>query len=326
MIDDKFALVILNPFARDGAAGKNWEYMATMLHKYDIPFLKIETFPDRRKTMDTIAQEVESGHYNIVIAIGGDGSLSDVINGMMLSGLEKKPMLGIIPAGTTNDIGKSFGIRTPNFSKRELKRCVKTIAKGKPYSLDLMLVNDDIYAADSFGIGFDPEVLYDRNKTRKEREFFTNGIGSYFPSLVDVAKKYVRPRGTILADNGKEQLQCPIFNLVVKGVRIYAGQFVLSDKIKADDGLLDAFVYRDFQSYFSEMLTDPLKRIMDPWIMDQVVQNSLQFHCRNIAVHLDREVITQVDGEEYVFDDHFTIKNIKHAIEILTPKGRQVDI
>ncbi len=46
--------------------------------------------------------------YDLVIAAGGDGTIFEVVNG--LADLEKRPMLGLIPAGTTNDFARALGI------------------------------------------------------------------------------------------------------------------------------------------------------------------------------------------------------------------------
>ena len=83
--------------------------------------------------------------YDIIVASGGDGTLSEVINGVMQ--LKKKPNIGFIPAGTTNDFAMNFRIPKTNLN------AAKTVVIGKPFPYDIGSFNGNYfhYVA-SFGI------------------------------------------------------------------------------------------------------------------------------------------------------------------------------
>ena len=81
------------------------------------------------------------GKYDVVVVAGGDGTLHEVICG--IAPMEQKPKIGIIPAGTINDVSRSLKI------SRNLKKALKTILNGKTMKHDLFKVNDEygIYAS-----------------------------------------------------------------------------------------------------------------------------------------------------------------------------------
>ena len=83
--------------------------------------------------------------FDLVICSGGDGTFNETVAGIL--SLEKKPPIGYIPAGTTNDFARSLEIPC---HMREAAKCAMT---GKPFACDIGSFNDDsfVYIA-SFGI------------------------------------------------------------------------------------------------------------------------------------------------------------------------------
>ena len=96
--------------------------------------------------------------YDLVVCSGGDGTLDEVVTGMMKRPAEKRIPIGYIPAGTTNDFAKSLEI------PRNMVEAARTAMLGKPFACDIGSFNDDsfVYIA-SFGIF--TEVSY---STRQE--------------------------------------------------------------------------------------------------------------------------------------------------------------
>ncbi|MHC4743408.1 MAG: diacylglycerol/lipid kinase family protein, partial [Planctomycetota bacterium] len=66
-----------------------------------------------------------------VIVVGGDGTINEVVNGMLGSGVDQVPRIGIIPAGSSNDLSKSIGI------PQELERACETILRGRVKVIDV---------------------------------------------------------------------------------------------------------------------------------------------------------------------------------------------
>ncbi len=117
---------ILNPNARDGLSVRQWD-------KFE-PALKEAGFEiDLRRTegpghaMD-IAQSLVDEDHELVVAIGGDGTVHEVASG--LRGSQK--VLGILPIGSGNDYARAHGIPTPKGSKfKEMQEAIDILSNGK---------------------------------------------------------------------------------------------------------------------------------------------------------------------------------------------------
>ena len=317
--------IILNPAARDWKAKKNWPFIEKTLRQHNINFEKFDTVADNKETVETVSQITEQG-YGRIVAVGGDGTQNLIINGIMKADLapEQRPEYALFPCGTANDIGGSFDIRMPKFSKKEIVECIQTLTRGTLYNLDLGLINNQTYFADSFGIGFDASVLEHRNRTRKERMIFRQGKQSYAPSIVnELAGNYTRPKAELII--GGKKTKTKIFNLVINNVQIYAGRFILHPDIRANDGLLDLNNYSNNQTYLSEMGTQGIEGILeliDPTKLTKkavrmAIENSRHYQAKTIDISLSKPTTTQVDGEEYEIGDEFKVECVKHALKLV---------
>ncbi len=85
----------------------------------------------------TEAGRVIDEGIDLIIAAGGDGTISEVINGMAPK--PKRPSFAIIPAGTTNDFARALGI------PRNYRKAIDTIVEGKQIPIDIGQVNDQYF-------------------------------------------------------------------------------------------------------------------------------------------------------------------------------------
>lgn len=90
--------------------------------------------------------------FDIIVAVGGDGTINEVINGM--ADHENRPKLGIIPQGTTNDFARALGI------PRDVKKAVHIILENSSMLLDIGKVNDR-YFVNIAGGGRLTELTYE---------------------------------------------------------------------------------------------------------------------------------------------------------------------
>ncbi len=77
--------------------------------------------------------------YDIVVCIGGDGTLSEVITGLYSLAEEKRPPIGYIPAGTTNDFAATLGLSSDPLE------AAKGVISGKARSMDCGIVGESIF-------------------------------------------------------------------------------------------------------------------------------------------------------------------------------------
>ncbi|OGW40078.1 MAG: hypothetical protein A2X58_04465, partial [Nitrospirae bacterium GWC2_56_14] len=165
--------------------------------------------------------------YDVIVAIGGDGTVNEVLQGMVFS----HTPLGIVPGGTGNDFVRS--LRIPN----KLEQAVDIVLAGQTRTIDLGKIND-IYFANNAGFGFDAAV----NITTYGMGGGTGGLSLYLRALVRTLGKY-RPVQLTIAMNGRT-IDQETFLLSIGNGTTCGGGFKLTPHAKLDDQLLDVTLIR----------------------------------------------------------------------------------
>ena len=161
------------------------------------------------------------GGYEVIVAVGGDGTVSQVVSGMVSSSLP----LGIIPAGSGNDFIKSLNI--PN----DLEKAFEIVIRGTTRVIDVGRING-IFFANGVGIGFDAAVnraSYSINHSKK-------GLLLYVWALVKTLGRF-NPVPMTVTMNGERREQ-EVFLLSVGNGTTVGGGFRLTPHARLDDGLL----------------------------------------------------------------------------------------
>lgn len=145
--------IIANPVAGHGKAEAILPKVTTLLNDYGVKFdLMITTGP---RHAESLAMEFANSDYRAIVAVGGDGTLGEVVNGVMTAG--RTIPLGAIPAGTGNDFISGNRL----FS--HWSQAVQSLVSPAIRHMDIMLVKDsgDLtrYAVNSLGVGFDAYVV-----------------------------------------------------------------------------------------------------------------------------------------------------------------------
>jgi len=160
--------------------------------------------------------------YDVIVAIGGDGTVNEVIQGMVFSDTP----LGIIPGGTGNDFVRS--LRIPN----RLEQAVDIVLAGQTRRIDVGKINGT-YFANNIGFGFDAAV----NITTYSMSSNTGGLSLYLRALVRTLGKY-RPVQLAITMNGRT-IDQETFLLSIGNGTTCGGGFKLTPHAKLDDQLLD---------------------------------------------------------------------------------------
>jgi YegS/Rv2252/BmrU family lipid kinase len=103
----------------------------------------------------TLAEQAAQDGVRYIVAVGGDGTVHDVANGMLRHGAG--PTLGVIPVGTGNDFAKLVGVY-----RHDPIRAVARLVSARAQPFDVGCVGDE-YFVNSMGFGFAPEVVRIRN-------------------------------------------------------------------------------------------------------------------------------------------------------------------
>ena len=222
---------ILNPKAGRGASLRVLDPLKRELHSRGVDYDLLLT--QNEGDAIRIAKEVGS---RIVVAVGGDGTVNEVVNGIIGTG----KTLGIIPAGSGNDLVKSIDISV------NLSDAIEILLRGMTQPVDVGTVSC-----------FGPERIGPRDGNHKER-YFVNGIGAGFDAAVaDKTRRIKYLSGTLLylvaVLRTLGEYEAPDFEVSVDGCiqarkqlliavgngRCAGGGFYLTPDAIIDDGFLD---------------------------------------------------------------------------------------
>ena len=227
------AIVIFNPTAGrdrgDSIAGRVQANLASRGFEVEL------TGTSRPKDAARIAEE-SAGKADLVVAVGGDGTINEVTNGLSSwaagersRGYDVRPLLGIVPAGTVNVLALDLGIPF------HTEKACDVIAAGKTVSLDVGKVNEHRFLL-MMGAGIDALTI--RNLDPKAKKRFR---GLAFVST-GMRTGLVGPPPEFLVRVGGEEYRATFF--VAGNTRYYGGRFGVTPKADPTDGLLDLMIFQ----------------------------------------------------------------------------------
>lgn len=184
-----------------------------------------------KSSADTIqaAGRAAADEFDYVIAAGGDGTVNEVVNG--LSAAPVRPILGILPAGTSNDLAMALGL------PRDLLEAARRIAKLQARPLDVGKVNGDFFT-NIAGCGRMTEITYEVPSKMKtalgQLAYYMKGLEK-IPQLRAI---HLEVEAANFGFSGKAML-CLICNS-----RRVGGFEKLAPEAKPDDGLFDVIIVK----------------------------------------------------------------------------------
>ncbi|MBN2017228.1 MAG: diacylglycerol kinase family lipid kinase [Candidatus Cloacimonetes bacterium] len=293
--------IILNPFAGKGKAFKSVRHIEHFFTKLDMSYDLVLTNCSRQ-AIDFAHEAVIQGVENI-IAAGGDGTINEVINGIMKSGYPNNVNVGIIPIGGGNDFAKNLVL------PHKLKDVIKIIQDHHVNLVDIGQV-EDFYFINTLGVGFDAQVAisYIKNK-------WLNGFPGY---MYAVMKALIRKDSyyVTLTINGETFKKDALFVTVGNGI-CCGGQFYLTPDAKIDDEEFDFCVI------------DKLSRRKILKFIPKAVKGlhtelpaAHMYKGQQILIQSQRDLPLYMDGEIPELNDkrNILVKILPHRIRLITPK------
>ncbi|EOY2823998.1 diacylglycerol kinase family lipid kinase [Listeria monocytogenes] len=156
----KRAMIIYNPAAGKNKFRKLLPDAERILTEADLEVTLVPSTPKPKSTMGIARHAAESG-YDIVIAAGGDGTVNEVVNGLMQ--VEKRPKLGILPVGTTNDYARAL-----NVAKDPLE-ALHIIATQETIRVDIGKANENEFFINNAAGGRITEITYAVKESMKSK-------------------------------------------------------------------------------------------------------------------------------------------------------------
>ncbi|MCW5936280.1 MAG: diacylglycerol kinase family lipid kinase [Fimbriimonadaceae bacterium] len=217
------ACLIVNPFGGSGRTARVFEGFRAAGALEGIEVCTTE----RPGHATVIARRATQEGAKRVIAMGGDGTLNEVVNGLLGS----EAVLGIVQVGTGNDYAKTLGIPT------DPKEALRLALEGKGRAVDVGIVNDELAFVNVAGVGFDAEVTKTFNSKNAAWRRLPPRV-RYYLAIASTFAKFKGVQSKLVID-GESFAVDQLFLLAVGHARFYgAGMMILPD---ADpfDGLFD---------------------------------------------------------------------------------------
>jgi diacylglycerol kinase family enzyme len=329
-------LLVGNPTAQSGKNAERMEAAMKLLAERGIVATLLETLPDGR-TIDAVTKAILSGGHDVVIAMGGDGTFREVASGVLASERRDAVALGLLPTGTANDQGKSFGLDS---LPSALARNVDVIAQARETRLDAGVFQADgrapTYFFDSAGWGFSARVLAQRNKDRRTvatmgpLDVIYRDHAVYAGALVRTfLESYIVPDKmtvTLVRDGQREEL-AGLSDLVIKNTRIYAGAWVFDRTARHDDGQFEIVPFRGKRDWASKAIVDldgnPVTEAMlnEIGIEHSHPMRGSTFDLTFCIPEGGAALAAQLDGEEWPASPHVRVEVLPRALRVIVPEA-----
>lgn len=263
------------------------------------------TIHPTQKTRDAYELAMhQAKHYDILVCSGGDGTLSEVVDGLMMS--KHHPILGYIPSGSTNDFATSLRLY------KDIGRAAQTVVDGMPYLCDVGQFNGRsfIYVA-AFGAFTD--VPYQTPLQRKHAlghlAYLLEGV-KRLPSL-EPCSVHVEYDGNVIED----EILC---GMVSNSNSIGGFQGLSGKGVHMDDGLFEVTLFKAPKNPME------LQGIVNGFLTRNHNKNLVyQFRTQRLTLSFPTSTAWTLDGEFGGAHQEVSITNRKHALAILKPAKKR---
>lgn len=327
-------LLVANPAAQSGRNAERIDRALQLLAAQGLPAEYLPTQPEGQ-TVAVVAETLRSSRFACVIAMGGDGTVRDVAQGLWESGKMSEIPVGLLPAGTANNHGRSFGLET---SFKALDRNIRIIAAGHETRLDvgrIQVESEDLPTifVDSIGFGIGARVISRRNiekyrftKHSLKEKIYRDKLVYTMATLQELwfAQKENEFDVTIVAD-GARKTRMRLTELLVKGTRVYAGSWVIDRSSRHDDGLFEVVGYTDNRRWVLKGLVDSIGRDALDRLFDVLgLELPKVWRAGKLALHFEKnEGLSwpdiQVDGEWFGGVERLEIEVLPRVMRLIVP-------
>lgn len=292
----KRARIIYNPTSGRELFKK---HLPEVLQKLEVAGYETSCHATTRAGDATVAAKhaVERG-FDIIIAVGGDGTLNEVVAGV--SEFEERPKLGLIPMGTTNDFARAVHI------PRDINAAVDIIIKGDSIPVDVGVANDRYFINIAAG-GRITELTYEVPSKLKtmlgQLAYYLKGI-EMLPS-VKATKMRIEYNDEVFDDDAM---------MFLIGLSNSVGGFEkLAPDASINDGQFTVFILKKCNiAEFVRLVTLAVRgeHLKDPHV--------IYTKADHVKVSSDARVLINLDGE-YGGDAPTEFRNLKRHVELFVP-------
>lgn len=295
-------LVVRNPKAGSFLSQNTFLEAAGVIFKSDYN-VYVYTTQCRGDAARVVAEE--GAEYDYIVAFGGDGTLHEVINGLMR--LEKRPVLGYIPAGTTNDFAAGLGLH------RNVQKAAATVIDGEEQELDIGLFGDDQYFSYVASFGTFTKASYSAPQEVKNLLGYAAYLLEGIRTIADVHSYHLKVR------TEKETIEDDfIFGAVSNALSVGGVMKFDRDDVDLCDGLFEILMIKTPRS-----ILDLQALVRDIAVHHYNSEQIVYLKASEVTISGEESAAWTVDGENGGSVKEVSIRNCHRAIRILKPKGNE---
>lgn len=280
-----YARLIVNPIAGAGRTAKKWPQIMAWLQSIGLHFeYDMTEAPGHAREL---AKSAAKKGYELVVSVGGDGTINEVVNGLYDAGNIAEVMLGIIGTGTGGDYLRTIGIPR---AYQEACQCLKNPRK---LTVDVGVVeyfsNGQIVKrlfVNFAGLGFDAEIV----KATTQKYKTLNRTLSYLTGLFTALLFYKNKKVSLTVDG--EATERKVCTILVSNGKYGGGGMLAAPDADLADGLLDVLIIGDLSK--PDLL----------WSLPRVYKGTHLTHpkvtmkrAREIEIQSRETISLQADGE-----------------------------
>ncbi len=297
-MSDKKLLLIVNPHSGMAKMRAQLLKVVEILSAADYT---VTVYPTKRRGDATSCiSRLSPGEYDLIVVCGGDGTLNEVITGVMISKSDFK--IGYIPSGTLNEWSSGLKI------SKNIPNAAEDIVTGREITLDIGKFGNNFFSYTA-SFGAFTSASYSAPQDVKN----VLGNAAYvFEGIKSLGS--IKPIHLKVTADDREVEGDFIFGAVSNSMSV--GGIVKFDEavIKLNDGFFEVFLIRNPENILK------LQNIIDGIFKKELNREGMEFfHTKNLIVKSDEPVSWTLDGEFAQSDGEVKISNIHNAIKFIVP-------
>ena len=291
----KNLLFIYNPKAGKGSIGT---HLGDIVEIFSEGGYKVTIYPTKCVGDGEIIAGQWGGEYDRIVCAGGDGTLDEVVTGMLLHGISVP--VGYLPTGSTNDFARSIGL------PRTVRKAARVAASDNYFKCDIGRFNSGyfVYVA-AFGLFTD--VPYETDQGMKN-------IFGYSAYVAEAVRRLPTIRSIPLRIKYDDDVITDDFlvGIITNSESVAGMKSLPGPDVELNDGLFEVMLVRS---------PDNIRdfNLIAPAILDRRIrsENVIRFKCRNITIESDEPIPWNLDGEFGGMSDRTEIENLREAMEFV---------
>ena len=283
------ALFLYNPKGGKGLSADNVSLIKQRLSKH----FEVFDFVTTASQEDFLQRAKEASlNYDVLLLSGGDGTMHLALNAV--GNEEKRPVLGLFPTGTCNDLAWNYRIHGT------MNKLLDIVEQGKTSSFDVMLYNEKSFSTYAFGLGDLASIPYLTKRERKKKigalAYYTDALPYFF------SKKKISGYMIIDKKEKKEFHNVP-FLLILNSKRV--GSFTVNPKTDLQDGKMEVLY---------------VEKGTIPAVASFALQSKdvKRIKCHDLLIHTDYQENWDVDGEKGPVGD-LKVRILDRFLTVLVP-------